>query len=58
MIKIKNISSSFVVVTFFECVNIVFNTYDKDKVGFIGQNGSSISTFLKLILSQIEAEKA
>jgi ATP-binding cassette, subfamily F, member 3 len=54
MIKVKNISISFVGVTIFEDVNIIFNR--NDKVGFIGRNGSGKSTFLKLILNQLEAD--
>ena len=54
MIKVKNISISFVGVTIFEDVNIIFNK--NDKVGFIGRNGSGKSTFLKLILKKLEAD--
>ncbi|HJN37512.1 MAG TPA: ABC-F family ATP-binding cassette domain-containing protein [Gammaproteobacteria bacterium] len=55
MIKVKNISISFVGTTIFQDVNIIFNR--DDKVGFIGRNGSGKSTFFKLILDQLEADK-
>ena len=54
MIKIKDISISFSGRTVFEDVNITFNR--GEKVGFIGQNGSGKSTFLKLILSKLEPD--
>jgi ATP-binding cassette subfamily F protein 3 len=54
MIKIKNLSISFLGVQLFDEVNITINR--GDKVGFIGRNGSGKSTFLKLILNQIEPD--
>ncbi len=54
MIKIKNLSISFSGTQIFEDVNITINR--RDKVGFIGRNGSGKSTFLKLVLNQLEPD--
>lgn len=55
MIKIKNLAVAFSGQQIFEDVNITFNR--GEKVGLIGRNGSGKSTFLKLILSQIEPDE-
>ena len=54
MIKIKDLSISFAGHQIFEDVNVTFNR--GDKVGCIGRNGCGKSTFLKLILSQLEPD--
>jgi len=54
MIKIKDLAISFAGQQIFEDVNVTFNR--GEKVGFIGRNGSGKSTFLKLILSQLEPD--
>ncbi|MFT4718427.1 MAG: ATP-binding cassette subfamily F protein 3 [Rickettsiales bacterium] len=54
MIKVRNLSISFAGQDIFEDINVVFNR--RDKVGFIGRNGSGKSTFLKLILSKLEPD--
>ena len=54
MIKIKDLSISFAGQQIFEDVNINFNS--SEKVGFIGRNGSGKSTFLKLILGQLDPD--
>ncbi len=54
MLKIKDLSISFNGKTIFEDVNIVMNS--GEKLGFIGRNGSGKSTFLKLILGQLEPD--
>lgn len=54
MIRIKDLSISFSGKYIFEDVNIVMNR--GEKVGFIGRNGSGKSTFLKLVLGQLEPD--
>ena len=54
MIKIKDLSISFSGTQIFDDVNITINR--GDKVGFIGRNGSGKSTFLKLVLGQLEPD--
>ena len=54
MIKIINISISFVGVTIFEDVNIICNR--DDKIGLIGRNGSGKSTLFKLLIIKLEAD--
>jgi len=54
MIKIKDLSIAFTGHQIFEDVNITFNR--GEKIGCIGRNGSGKSTFLKLILSQLEPD--
>ena len=54
MIRIQNLAIAFSGRQIFEDVDVVFNK--GDKVGFIGQNGSGKSTFLKLILGQLEPD--
>lgn len=54
MIKIRDLAISFAGHQVFEDVNIIINR--GEKVGFIGRNGSGKSTFLKLILGQIEQD--
>ena len=54
MIKIKDLSISFAGHQIFEDVNMTFNR--GEKIGCIGRNGSGKSTFLKLILSQLEPD--
>ncbi len=54
MIRIKDLSISFSGKTIFEDVNFVMNR--GEKVGFIGRNGSGKSTFLKLVLGQLEQD--
>ncbi len=54
MIKIKDLSISFSGKFIFEDVNITVNR--GDKVGFIGRNGSGKSTFLKLILQELQPD--
>ena len=54
MIKIKNLSISFAGNSVFEDVNFVVNR--SEKIGFIGKNGSGKSTFLKLVLGQLEPD--
>ena len=47
MIKTQGLEISFTGQQIFQNVNVIINK--KDKVGFIGRNGSGKSTFLKLI---------
>ncbi len=54
MIKIKDLSISFAGYQLFEDVNFIINR--GEKVGFIGRNGSGKSTFLKLVLGQLEPD--
>tara|TARA_A100001015_G_C15024662_1_gene729814 strand:+ start:603 stop:2093 length:1491 start_codon:yes stop_codon:yes gene_type:complete len=54
MIKVKDLAIAFAGHQIFEEVNVTFNR--GEKVGFIGRNGSGKSTFLKLILSQLEPD--
>lgn len=54
MINIRDLSISFSGYQLFEDVNFTINK--KDKIGFIGRNGSGKSTFLKLLLNQIEPD--
>ncbi len=54
MIKIKDLSIAFAGHQIFEDVNVTFNR--GEKIGCIGRNGSGKSTFLKLILSQLEPD--
>lgn len=54
MIKIKDLGISFLGQRIFEDVNLAFNR--GEKVGLIGRNGSGKSTFLKLILKQLEPD--
>jgi ATP-binding cassette subfamily F protein 3 len=55
MIKIKELEIAFSGEQLFEDVNVTFNR--GEKVGFIGRNGSGKSTFLKLILGQLEPDE-
>ena len=55
MIKVNNIAIGFTGNTIFEDVNIIFNR--DDKIGFIGRSGSGKSTFLKLILGELEPDE-
>ena len=54
MIKTQGLEISFTGQQIFQDVNVIINK--KDKVGFIGRNGSGKSTFLKLILKQLEPD--
>ena len=54
MITIQDLSISFDGKALFTDVNVHFN--QKEKVGLIGRNGSGKSTFLKLLLKQLEAD--
>lgn len=54
MLKIKDLSISFNGKTVFEDVNVIMNY--GEKVGFIGRNGSGKSTFLKIVLGQLEQD--
>jgi ATP-binding cassette subfamily F protein 3 len=54
MIKIKDLSISFAGHLVFEDVNFTLNR--GEKIGFIGRNGSGKSTFLKLLLGQLEPD--
>ena len=54
MIKTQGLEISFTGQHIFKDVDVVINK--KEKVGFIGRNGSGKSTFLKLILGQIEPD--
>lgn len=54
MIKIKNLSISFSGQSIFEDVNFIVNR--GEKIGLIGRNGSGKSTFLKLILGQLQQD--
>ena len=52
MIKTQGLEISFSGQQIFKDVDVVINK--KEKVGFIGRNGSGKSTFLKVILGQLE----
>ena len=54
MIKTQGLEISFTGQHIFKNVDVVINK--KEKVGFIGRNGSGKSTFLKLILGQLEQD--
>ena len=54
MIKTNDLEISFSGQKIFSDVNIVINK--KEKVGFIGRNGSGKSTFLKIIIGQLEQD--
>jgi ATP-binding cassette subfamily F protein 3 len=54
MIRAKNLSISFSGREIFSEVNFIIN--GREKVGLIGRNGSGKSTFLKLILKQLEPD--
>lgn len=54
MLKVKDLSISFAGHQVFEDVNVIINK--GEKVGFIGRNGSGKSTFLKVILNQLEPD--
>ena len=54
MIKTQGLEISFTGQHIFKDVDVVINK--KEKVGFIGRNGSGKSTFLKLILGQLEPD--
>lgn len=54
MIKIKDLAISFAGNQIFEDVNFIVNK--GEKIGLIGRNGSGKSTFLKLILKQLEPD--
>lgn len=55
MIKIKDLGISFAGNQIFEDVNFIVNR--GEKVGLIGRNGSGKSTFLKLVLNQLEPDE-
>jgi ATP-binding cassette subfamily F protein 3 len=55
MIKIKDLSISFAGNQVFEEVNFIINR--GEKIGLIGRNGSGKSTFLKLLLNQLEPDE-
>ena len=54
MIKTQGLEISFSGQQIFKDVDVVINK--KEKVGFIGRNGSGKSTFLKVILGQLEPD--
>ena len=54
MFKTQGLEISFSGQEIFKDVNVIINK--KEKVGFIGRNGSGKSTFLKLILGQLEPD--
>jgi len=54
MIKIKDLGISFAGNQIFEDVNFIVN--GGEKIGLIGRNGSGKSTFLKLILKELEPD--
>jgi ATP-binding cassette subfamily F protein 3 len=54
MIKVRDLSISFAGNSIFEDVNFIIN--GREKVGLIGRNGSGKSTFLKLLLNQLEPD--
>jgi len=54
MLKTQGLEISFSGQEIFKDVNVIINK--KEKVGFIGRNGSGKSTFLKLILGQLEPD--
>jgi len=55
MIKIRSLGISFAGNQIFEDVNFIVNS--GEKIGLIGRNGSGKSTFLKLILNQLEPDE-
>lgn len=55
MIRAKNLSISFSGHEVFSDGNFIINA--RDKVGLIGRNGSGKSTFLKLVLKQLEPDE-
>ena len=54
MIKTQGLEISFTGQQIYKDVDVVINK--KEKVGFIGRNGSGKSTFLKVILGQLEPD--
>ena len=54
MIKTNDLEISFSGQKIFSDVNIIINK--KEKVGFIGRNGSGKSTFLKIIIGKLEQD--
>ena len=54
MFKTQGLEISFSGQEIFKDVNVIINK--KEKIGFIGRNGSGKSTFLKLILGQLEPD--
>jgi len=54
MITIQDLSISFDGKALFKDVNVHFN--QKEKIGLIGRNGSGKSTFLKLLLKELEPD--
>jgi len=54
MITVKDVCVSFNGLILFEDVNFVINR--GDRIGLIGRNGSGKSTFLKLLLKQVEQD--
>ena len=54
MLKTQGLEISFSGQEIFKDVNVIINK--KEKIGFIGRNGSGKSTFLKLILGQLEPD--
>jgi ATP-binding cassette subfamily F protein 3 len=54
MIKVRDLAIAFNGQQIFEEVNVTFNR--GEKVGFIGRNGSGKSTFLKLIMAELEPD--
>ena len=54
MIRIQDLSISFDGKKIFSDVN--FHINPKEKIGLIGRNGSGKSTFLKILLNQIEPD--
>ncbi|AZR73721.1 hypothetical protein BBF96_10195 [Anoxybacter fermentans] len=54
VLKIENLSKSYSGLTLFKNVNL--NLYRGDKVGIVGPNGTGKTTFLKIILGQIEPD--
>ena len=54
MIKISNLSISFSAHQIFEDVNVSINS--KERIGLIGRNGSGKSTFLKIMMGELEQD--
>ena len=54
MIKTKDLGISFSGHKIFSDVNVIINK--KEKIGFIGRNGSGKSTFLKIIIGRLEQD--
>src|SRR6056300_771192 len=54
MITLQDLSISFDVKALFHDVNVHFN--QKEKIGLIGRNGSGKSTFLRLLLKELEPD--